>query len=226
MSTSLIKTKLCIPQLRPNIIARPHLKDRLNEGLWQGDGFTRKLTLISAPAGFGKTTLVVDWLRGVEVDVAWLSLDENDNDPIRLLAYLVAALGETNSDIGSATQALLQSPQRPANEALLTSLINEVSAISTPFVLAIDDYHTIQTPSIHEQISFVLKHQPPHMHQVIITREDPPLPLHRLRARGQMLEMRQGDIRFTTEEMVDFLRRVMGLDVSLEDIAALEHRIE
>ena len=219
---SLLKTKLYVPHARPNLVPRPYLIDRLNQGLHAG----HTLTLVCAPAGYGKTTLVTEWLHNVTRPVAWLSLDEYDNDPARFLAYLIAALRQIDAGIGATTEALLQSPQPPPPEMVLTPLINEIAAISSPFILALDDYHVIQIPAIHQQHAFLLEHQPQHMHQVIVTREDPPLPISRLRARGQVGEIRQDDLRFTVEETTEFLQRVMRLDLAADEIAVLESRTE
>jgi LuxR family maltose regulon positive regulatory protein len=219
----LLTTKLCIPPVRPGLVSRPQLVERLNEGL------NRKLTLVSAPAGFGKTTLVTEWLNNAERPFTWLSLDEGDNDPVRFLTYLVAALQKIDPAIGQAAQAMLGAPQPPPPEPLLTSLINDVAATSRPFVLILDDYHLIHTLSIHQQLGFLLEHQPPPqrgMHVVIAAREDPPLPLPRWRARGQTVEIRQTELRFTEKETTDFLRRVMRLKLSSADVDALQRRTE
>ncbi|MCK7480832.1 MAG: hypothetical protein M0C28_29175 [Candidatus Moduliflexus flocculans] len=142
-----------------------------------------RLTLVSAPAGYGKTTLVADWLnslskleKGQGGRVAWLSLDEFDNDPRRFLDYLLVALRQIQADVGKSVKAMLQAPQPPPSEVILTALVNDLSAISQPFILVLDDYHIIHNPPIHGQLNFLLEHQPPQMHLVIITREDPPLP--------------------------------------------------
>ncbi len=157
---------------------------------------------------------------------AWLSLDDSDNDPRRFLDYLLAALKQIQVDIGQSVDAMLQSPQPPPDEVILTALVNEIATIAQPFILVLDDYHVIHAPPIHAQLNFLLDHQPPQMRVVIITREDPPLPLPRLRARGQLTEIRQSDLRFSPEECADFLQRVMGLNLSSEDVAALERRTE
>jgi LuxR family maltose regulon positive regulatory protein len=221
-TTTLLATKLQIPPRRLALVSRPHLIEQIDQGLRSG----HKLILVCAPAGFGKTTLVAEWLRRLERPIAWLSLDDSDNDPARFLAYLIAALRQIDAGIGEATEALLESPQPPPLEVVLTSLINEIASIPTPFVLALDDYHVIQTPAIHQQQALLLERQPPHMRQVILTREDPPLPVARLRARDQLGEIRQDDLRFTAEEAAEFLKRVMGLDMSADDIAILERRTE
>jgi len=226
VSNPLLTTKLYIPPVRPELVSRPRLIERLNEGM------AHKLTLISAPAGFGKTTLVTEWLNSLKAagsagrPFTWLSLDENDNDPARFLTYLVAALQRMDPAIGQAAQAMLQAPQPPPPEPLLTALINDIAAIPRPFVLVLDDYHLIHTLPIHQQLAFLLDHQPPQMHLVIATREDPPLPLSRLRARGHTVEIRQADLRFTEEETDDFLRRVMRLELSSADVTVLQRRTE
>jgi LuxR family maltose regulon positive regulatory protein len=220
MSTPLLTTKLYIPPVRPNLVSRPRLIERLNAGL------DRKLTLISAPAGFGKTTLVTEWLNGAERPFTWLSLDESDNDPARFTTYFLAALQRVDPTIGQAAQAMLQAPQPPPPEAFLTSMINDVAAIPQPFVLVLDDYHLIHTLPIHQQLTFLLAHQPPQMHLCLVSREDPPLPLSRLRARGHTTEIRQDDLRFTGQETANFLRRVMRLELSSADVTALQQRTE
>ncbi len=230
MSTPILATKLYIPPPRPKVVLRPRLIERMNDGLRSG----HKLTLISASAGFGKTTLVSEWLAGCERPVAWLSLDEDDNDPTRFLTYLIAALqtlaqGEVEgitARFGEGLLSILQSPQPPAIESILTSLINEINTIPKQFILVLDDYHVIDSKPVDEALTFLLEHLPPQMHLVITTREDPHLPLARLRARGQLTELRAADLRFTPSEATDFLNQVMGLNLAVEDIAALETRTE
>jgi LuxR family maltose regulon positive regulatory protein len=198
------------------------LIERLNQGL----SSDRKLILISAPAGFGKTTLVSEWVAGSEQPVAWLSLDEGDNDPTRFLIYVVAALQTIVADPGVELRAALQSPQPPATEAILTRLLNEIAAIPDDFILVLDDYHVLDSKPVDQALTFLLEHVPPQMHLVIATREDPQLPLARYRARGQLTELRLTDLRFTPSEAAEFLNRMMGLNLSEEDIAALETRTE
>jgi LuxR family transcriptional regulator, maltose regulon positive regulatory protein len=222
MSAPILATKLYIPPPRAKIVLRPRLIERLNEGLSLGC----KLTLISASAGFGKTTLVSEWVAGRERPVAWLSLDEGDNDPARFLAYIVAALQTIKANIGEGVLDALQTPQPPATEAILTNLLNEITTIPDHFILVLDDYHVIDSKPVDEALTFLLGHVPPQMHLVIATREDPQLPLSRLRARGQMTELRLTDLRFTPSEAAEFLNQVMGLKLSAEDIAALETRTE
>ena len=220
MPTALLATKLYIPPLRPNVVSRPRLLERLNEGLH------RKLTLISAPAGFGKTTLLSAWFEGIDRQVAWLSLDEGDSDPVRFLTYLVAALQTIAPNIGEGVMRVLQSPQPPPIESILTALLNEITTIPDHFVLVLDDYHVLETKPIDQALTFLLEHLPPQMHLVIATREDPQLPLARLRARDTLTELRVTDLRFTPSEAAGFLNQVMGLDLSAEDITALETRTE
>jgi LuxR family maltose regulon positive regulatory protein len=222
MSAPILATKLYVPPPRPKIVLRPHLIERLNEGLSSG----RKLTLISASAGFGKTTLVSEWLADRKRPVAWLLLDEGDNDPTRFLTYLVAALQTIASNIGAGALAVLQAPQPPPTEVILTALLNEITTIPDHFILVLDDYHVLDSKPVDNVLTFLLEHLPPQMHLVIATREDPHLPLARLRARGQLTELRAADLRFTPAEAAEFLGQVMGLNLSAEDIAALEARTE
>jgi len=202
------------------MVLRPRLSERLNKGL------QRQLTLISAPAGFGKTTLVSEWVATCERPVAWLSLDEGENDPARFLAYLVAALQTIASTIGAGVVGVLQAPQPPPTEAILTALLNDITTIPDHFVLVLDDYHVIDARPIDAALTFLLEHLPPQMHLVIATREDPQLPLARLRARGQLTELRAADLRFTRSEAAGFLKGMMGLNLSAQDIAALDERTE
>src|SRR6266571_2711688 len=213
MPTPILATKLYIPRLRPNVVSRPRLLERLNEGLH------RKLTLISAPAGFGKTTLVSEWVEGIERPAAWLSLDEGENDPARFLTYLVAALQTIAATIGEGVSGVLQSPQPPPPEAMQTALLNDLTTIQDQFVLVLDDYHVIDAKAIDQALTYLVEHLPPHMHLVITTREDPQLPLARLRARGHLTEVRTADLRFTASEAAAFLTQVMGLSLSAADIA-------
>jgi len=222
MSAPILATKLYIPPPRPKVVLRPRLIERLNEGL----SASRKLTLISAPAGFGKTTLVSEWVASCDQKVAWLSLDEGDNDPASFLAYLVAALQTIKAEIGTGILGALQSPQPPPIESILTALLNEITTVQDHFVLVLDDYHVMDSKPVDEAFAFLLEHLPPQMHLVITTREDPHLPLARLRARGQLTELRAADLRFTPAEAAEFLNQVMGLNLSAEDITALETRTE
>ena len=222
MSTTILATKFYIPPPRPKIVLRPHLIARLNEGLSLG----RKLTLISASAGFGKTTLVSEWVANCGQPVAWLSLDEEDNNPARFLTYLVAALQTIKVEIGVGLLGLLQSSQPPPIESILTALINKVAVTPDKFILVLDDYHVIDAKAVDNALTFLLEHLPPQMHLVITTREDPQFPLARLRARSQLTELRAADLRFTPSEAAEFLNQAMSLQLSAEDIAALEARTE
>ncbi len=220
MSTSILATKLYIPALRPKVVHRAHLLAQLNEGLH------RSLTLVSAPAGFGKTTLVSEWVAGRGQAVAWLSLDEDDSVSSRFLAYLIVALQKIEPKIGQGLLGVLQSLQPPSMKSVLTALLNEISALPYDFVVVLDDYHVIDSESVDKMLSFLLNHQPPQLHLVIISRKVPRLPLARLRARSQLIELRASDLRFTAPETADFLNRVMGLALSEENIRALETRTE
>jgi LuxR family transcriptional regulator, maltose regulon positive regulatory protein len=220
MAAPILATKLYKPPLRALSVRRPHLIARLNDGL------RRKLTLVAAPAGFGKTTLVSEWVVSCGRPVAWLSLDEGDNDPSRFLSYLVTALGTVAPGIGEGTLRALQSPQPPPPDTLLTSLLNEIAAVPDEFVLVLDDYHVIDSKAVDSALAFLIEHQPPQMHLAIATREDPPLPLARLRARGELTELRVADLRFTPSEAAEFLNGVMDLALSEDDIGRLEARTE
>jgi len=222
MPTALLTSKLFIPLLRPSLVPRPRLIQLLNAGLYT----KRKLTLISAPAGFGKTTLVVDWLKQIDLPAAWLSLDEADNDLPRFLAYLAAAFQQVDEEIGAPLRSALQSPQLPAIEKVLTGLLNEIAIRTEPLILVLDDCHLLTEAAILEVMGFFLDHQPHHLHLVLTTREDPDLPLARLRARDQLNEIRARDLRFTQAEADSFLRGMMGLALSEQDVAALEGRTE
>ncbi len=222
MPIPILATKLYIPPIRTGVVPRAGLIERVNKGLAAGD----KLTLVSAPAGFGKTTLVSEWVTGTGRPVAWLSLDEGDNDPARFLAYIIAAMQTIVLEIGAGVLAALQSPQPPPIALILTTLINELITIPDHFILVLDDYHLIDSKPVDEALTFLLEHLPPQMHLVIATREDPHLPLARYRAQGQLTELRAADLRFTATEAAEFLNQVMDLNLTAEDIAALESRTE
>jgi LuxR family maltose regulon positive regulatory protein len=224
MSTQILMTKLHIPLPRPQLVHRSRLIERINEGLQRRPS----VTLISAPAGFGKTTLVSEWVRQTDLPITWLSLDERDNDPIHFLNYFVTSLQQIVSEIDQVAQDMLQTSPAPPPETLMTILINQIDAspIDVQYIFVLDDYHLIHNPIIHHALTFLLDHLPPQLHLVITTRVDPPLPLARLRARGQLVELRAQDLRFTVDETATFLNQVMGLRLSAEDIAALEARTE
>jgi LuxR family maltose regulon positive regulatory protein len=228
MNVPLLITKLYIPPAHPDLVSRPRLLARLEEGLRLGC----KLTLVSAPAGFGKTTLLSEWIAGGELQAhcAWVSLDEGDNDAARFWSYAIAALQTLKPELGLMAMGALQASQtQPASlEPLLTSLVNDVSslAVGKPLILVLDDYHTIRTEAIHESLGYLLDHLPPNLRLVLASREDPPLGLSLLRGRGQVNEIRATDLRFTPGETGDFINTVMGLELSSSDIAALEDRTE
>ena len=271
-SAPILATKLYIPPPPPKVVVRTRLIERLNEGLAEG----RKLSLISAPAGFGKTTLISEWVhrkdqgpmqkdegRRMKAEggsrnasresektdfhpfspspypspVAWLSLDEGDSDPTRFLSYLVAALRTIIPELGAGVSEILQAAQPPPAESILTALLNEIITLPHPstrpigqsgqgFMLVLDDYHVIDSRPVDEALTFLIEHLPPQMHLVITTREDPALPIPRLRARRQLTELRAVDLRFTPSEAAEFLDQVMDLHLSAEEVAALEDRTE
>ncbi|PDV97455.1 LuxR C-terminal-related transcriptional regulator [Candidatus Chloroploca asiatica] len=237
MSTSLLATKLYRPPPQPNSVLRPRLLTQLNDGL------RRNLTLIAAPAGFGKTTLLSQWLPSLErrtqtveqagndqsnpaLRSAWLTLDEGDREPARFLAYLVAALQSVVPQLGAGLMASLLAPQPPPTDVAMTDLINALAALAQPIVLVLDDYHLVNSPPVDAALSLLLAHQPPQLHLVIATREDPQLPLARLRARGALSELRAVDLRFTPLEASALFTKTEGLRLSAEDVAALERCTE
>ncbi len=231
MKTPLLKTKLYVPSPRPNLVARPRLIERLNDGLRLG----RKLTLVSAPAGYGKTTLLSAWwaaTRDQGRELAWISLDERDNDPARFWSYVIGAWQTLQPDLGQEPLSQLQGPQPPPIEGLLTRLLNEMAEAFPPasrdpqLILLLDDYHVIESTAIDEALTFLAEHLPPQLHLVIATRADPALPLPRLRAQGQLTEIRAADLRFNAAETAAFLNRTMALDLSAADVATLEARTE
>ncbi len=254
MFAPLLTTKLYMPQAQPtDLVARPRLLERLSQAVARPPG----VILICAPAGFGKTTLVSSWLHQLAgeqsstlcaplagakeqefppapphprppAQTAWLSLDEEDNDPTRFLTYLLAAFQKTDPALGQAAQEMLQAQGHHSlsPEALITTLINDIAPHSLEWTLVLDDYHLIQTPAIHNLLTFLIDHQPPNLRLVLTSRADPPLPLARLRARGRLLEVRAADLRFSPDEAEQFFSRVMGLQLSPADSAALEARTE
>jgi LuxR family maltose regulon positive regulatory protein len=215
----LVETKLHAPRRRQGVVHRARLANRL----------VRReqppLTLVSAPAGFGKTTLLTEWFADGERATAWLSLDPRDNDAGLFWSYVVAALRTVVPDIGEAASSLLQSDPS-ALESVAATLLNDLDALVTDIVVVLDDYHVIESTDVHESLAFLLEHLPPQVHLVVASRSDPPLPLARMRARGELLEIRAADLRFTTGEASAYLREAMGLELSAEDVHALEARTE
>ncbi|MGW8225352.1 MAG: LuxR C-terminal-related transcriptional regulator [Anaerolineales bacterium] len=220
MTAPLVVTKIKIPPLRDNRVLRPRLQSRLMDGL------ERNLTLISCPAGFGKTTLLSEFAAKCDRQVAWFSIDADDDDSHRFMSYLIAALDKINEGWGAALYPLLETPKPASVETILAKMINEISAEFPPFVAILDDYHLIYSPEIHQAITYLVEHQPDQMHMVIATRADPPLPLSRLRVRNQLTEIREKDLRFTSDEVDNFLNQIMRLDLNKEQIEALERRTE
>ena len=218
VATALLATKLFVPPVRPSRVPRPRLSERLHAGAMG------KLTVVVAPAGFGKTTVLSDFVAGRPV--AWVSLDASDNDATRFWSYVLAALDTLHPGLGAGALALLQSPQPPPIETILTTLLNTLSASSTDLALLLDDYHVIDATPIHHALAFLVDHLPPQLHLVIASRADLPLPLSRLRARGDLTEFRAADLRFTTEEAAAFLTEVMQLPLSSAAVVALEARTE
>src|SRR5829696_965342 len=221
MASPLVETKLYAPKLRRSLVARPRLSGRLRRGA------ESRLTLNSAPAGFGKTTLLAEWLAasGPERSVAWLSLDESDRQPASYWAYVVTALQAAVPGAGTSALPLLQTAQPPI-ETVLTTVLNELATAPDDVYLVLDDYHLVDSPDIRAGMTFLLAHLPPRVHLVVSTREDPALPLARLRAGGELVEVRAADLRFTPEEVAAYLNDVVGLDLAAADIAALEGRTE
>jgi len=232
----LLSTKLQIPRAHRALVQRPRLLAQLDACLEQdatpaSPAFARKLTLICAPAGFGKTTLLSEWSRSLRAStpalpVAWLSLDEHDDDPVPFWTYLIAALRSVDAGLGHDAGRLLQGAEPPAAHAMLTPVLNGLAALDRGLVLVLDDYHLISSREIHEGLAFFLEHQPQNVHLVISTRADPPLPLSRLRARGQLTELRSDDLRFTAAEAATFLKSTMGLSLAPEEVQTLESRTE
>jgi LuxR family transcriptional regulator, maltose regulon positive regulatory protein len=216
----LLTTKLALPLARQTLIARPRLLDRLDEGL------AAALTLVAAPPGFGKSTLVAAWARRGGHPVAWLSLDAADNDPARFARYLVAACELAQPGIAAGALGALRAAQGPPLDAMLAALLDALAALPCDLVLVLDDYHVIEARPIHNALAVFIAHRPPRAHLVMATRADPPLPLARLRARGELVEIRAADLRFTPDEAATFLNQMMGLRLSAAQVAALEERAE
>ena len=215
-------TKLTVPSPAAGLVPRECLVEKLNASA----GTARSLTLISAPAGYGKTTLLAEWVAGGADPVAWLTLDEGDIDPLRFIWYLYEAFKQVEPGLGASAMAALASPLPPPLEALVAPLVNHIEGLHREVCLVLDDYHQISSPSVHAALVNLLDHQPANLHLVIATRSDPPLPLARLRAGGRLLELRQDDLRFTTREAVEFLHSAVKHTLSAADTAALVSRTE
>jgi LuxR family maltose regulon positive regulatory protein len=226
LQRSLLETKLYVPSPRRRMVPRPRLMERLNRGAATG------LTLVSAPAGFGKTTLVAEWLAGGpaastdERAAAWLSLDAGDNDPARFWTYVVAALGTADPRFCGGGPELPEAPRSPSSQELLTGLLNDLAALESDLVLVLDDYHVIESREVQDGVAFLIDHMPPRLHLVLASRADPPLPLARLRARGELVEVRVADLRFTEEEASAYLTDVMELPLTVQDVSTLGSRTE
>lgn len=220
MSTPLLATKLYRPPHQSNSVRRQRLLAQLNDGL------QRNLTLVAAPAGFGKTTLLSQWLAAGARRAAWLTLDDGDSEPARFLAYLLAAVQAVAPQLGNGVMSALLAPQPPPTAAAVTALINELAALPHPIILVLDDYHLVDSRPVDQALSLLLAHLPPQLHLVIATREDPQLPLARLRARGQLTELRAADLRFTRAEAAELLNEALGFGLSAELVVALERRTE
>src|SRR5258708_4163664 len=218
--SSLLVTKFGIPLVRSMPLPRKHLLTLLDESR------SVPLTLLSAPAGFGKTTLLSAWASQSTSQVAWLSLDEEDNDPTRFWAYVIASLRKAGSPVGEAALAMLHSPHSSLLTGALTSLINELAALAQDTALILDDYHLIREQAIHDSLQFLLDHLPSCLHLFLASRGEPQFPLVRLRARGQVVEIRETDLRLSGEEAARFLTQVMNLSLSEEEIGRLETRTE
>ena len=222
----LLKTKLHIPHRRPDMVPRSLLIKRLNDNL------QRKLTLITAPAGYGKTNLAAEWVQAIQSEdnsdhrFTWLSLNEADSEPIRFLSYVIAALQQVAPEIGAGALGLFETAQSPPINTVLNELINDIAGLDYHIMLVLDDYHVINHPEIHEALRYLVELQPHQMHLVITSREDPPLPLPRLRARGEMAEIRMYDLRFSLGETTQFFSHSMKLDLDSEVISVLEARTE
>lgn len=228
MINRFLKTKFHIPAWRTGAVSRPRLVDRLQTGLNEGC----KLTLVSAPAGYGKTTLIAEWIHAIsngnqpDARVACFALDEGDNDPVRFIGYFVSALKSVDEELAENMLSLLGVPQLPPLAAIFDEIINELTGLPHSIIFVLDDYHLINNVKLHDALEYFIDHQPPFFHLAMTTREDPPFSLARMRARGQMTEIRAHDLRFTTEEARQFFNQSMNLSLEAETINALETRTE
>lgn len=216
----LLNTKLSIPPLRPSHVQRVDLVQKLDK-LQE-----HKLALIVASAGYGKTTLLSEWIAHSELKVVWFSIDAGDNEPIRFWDYVVAAIQTAFPQIGEKTLTLLHEPQPLPIETIISTLINELSSLPDLLTIVLDDYHVVETPAIHDGVAFLVEHMPPQLRLIMTTRSDPPLPVARMRVRGQLLELRSVDLRFSPPQIITFFSDVMGLVLTTEEIAALDTRVE
>jgi len=216
----LLTTKLYIPQPSVDLVPRPRLYERLDEGL------TRRLTLVSASAGFGKSTLVASWLSEKGRPAAWLSLDQGDNDPVRFWTYLIAAIQTIHQKIGMEARQIVSAPQLRSIEPVVVSLINDISQLPDGLIVVLDDYHLIEADQVHTGLSYLLEHQPPNLHIILGTRVDPSISLARLRAHNQLIEIRAEDLQFSTEEAAILLNEKMGLHLKPDHIEALNTHTE
>jgi LuxR family maltose regulon positive regulatory protein len=217
----LLDSKIHPPALQPTLVSRPRLLDQLEDGMAAGC----ELTLLSAPAGFGKTTLLAEWAHRTPRSVSWLALEETENDPVCFLRYLVESVRKSAEAVSPVPIQLMQSPQPFPPESLLPLFLNELSG-SDPILLILDDYHLVTAPAVHGIVGFLIEHLPPSAHVALGTREDPPLPLARLRARGRITELREADLRFSAAETAEFLSRSMDLVLPAESVETLETRTE
>ncbi len=215
-----LRTKLCVPPMRSNWISRSRLDRRMDEG------FTRKLILISAPAGFGKTTLLAEWIHRNKMPAAWFSIDHNDNDPLHFLTYVIMGLQSLDEGIGKAALAMLNLPQPPLIESILINLLNDLNRNSVEQAFILDDYHLVDSRPIHDMIWFLIENIPEQIHLVISTRSDPPWPLARIRSQNLLAELRAADLCFTIDETAILFNQSLNLQLSAPDIQLLEKRTE
>ncbi|MGW8225951.1 MAG: LuxR C-terminal-related transcriptional regulator [Anaerolineales bacterium] len=222
MTDTLLATKFFVPPLRANLVHRQRLLDRLNECIQKGE----RLILISTPAGYGKTTLLGEWVQKSNTSIAWLSLDEGDNDPVKFMTSLVFALREIIPGIGDASLVNASSSQTQISSAQINSLVNDLLKLPDKTFIILDDYHYVNRQTIHDAVSTLVEHSPPNIHYIISSRADPPLPIARLRGRGQIAELRQNELRFTKHESAEFLSKNQVFDLTEDDITALANRTE
>jgi LuxR family maltose regulon positive regulatory protein len=217
---TLLRTKLHQPQIRPEWVRRPRLEKRLKRGL------DRKVTLVSAPAGFGKSSLVASSLSESDRLATWLSLDEGDNDPVRFWSYVIAAIQSVEQDVGNEAKQIIASPQLRRTDPVIISLLNDVSELSHDLVLVLDDYHVVEAKQVHDGLSYLLDHQPANLHIVLVTRADPPISLARMRAHGRLVEIRATDLEFSAAEAALLFNDVMNLNLNPEQVEVLNERTE